>query len=59
MGSKKGMAIRAAAKELNLDEYGEVRKSMDVQRSIEYGDNAAKCYMERMRKQEAAGSRVC
>lgn len=59
MGSKKGMAIRSAAKELNLDEYGEIRKSMDIQRLIEYGDNAAKCYIERMRKQAAAGSRAC
>lgn len=48
---QKGLAIQAAAQDLNLDQYTGTRLSESAKRAVQYGDEAAKRYMERMKKQ--------
>lgn len=50
MRRRKGKEIQAAAQDLNLD-YEGLKLSSDAQKAIRYGEEAAKRYMDAMRKQ--------
>lgn len=60
MSSKKGSEIEAAAQDLRLDIAG-LKLSPDAQRAIQYGEEAAKRYLDAMRKQGEVmrGERRC